>query len=788
MVLFMSGCMGTRLLKDDQYLLRKQKIKGTQKISKEDLEKLYRQEPNRKFPLVPFAPYVWFYEWGSNNYDPEKIRERKEEITEEFEEKIAQTSSEKKRLKLEEKLRDKIARQDKILEDGNILMRWGEPLAVLDSAIIANTAEQMQLYLKTKGFFEAVADYKVNIKNKKGRVVYQIEEGPASYYDTIVYRTNDTIINKLLEESRRNSLLQEGERYDETAITKERERIDLLLKDNGYFDFNRQYINFDIYDTTQTNALALETIINNPSSGRHKIFTIDTVIFTTDEGKNINRSKRNMKMYNGVSYTFFNEQYSKKILDRRLFIYPNTIYSRSNTTETQRQLANLDMFKFINVYYDTTGGKFAANIFTSPLKKFQTTNELGLGIILSQGFPGPFYNFSLKNRNIFGGLEIMELNGRVGIEGVPAVSDQRNVYSSTEASVNFSLVFPQFIMPLSSRLKSLLGEVNPKTRTVAGYSFTNRPEYERSTFNGSFGYLWQIDNRISYSLTISDLNLIYSPRLDPAFVSYLEELLASGNNLINTFNTSFVSSINFAAVINSNQYGIYDRKASLIKTSAESGGTSLNFLDAGILDSWGLEHYQFIKLNFDYRQYLPLRNNSIAYRINVGIALPYGDNKILPYEKYFFAGGSNGIRAWRPRRLGPGSYTPVDTSGNYDDRFEQPAEIILETSIELRKKLLGFVDGAIFIDAGNSWTFREETLRPNAEFRWNRFYKEIAVGSGAGLRLDFSFLLVRFDLGVKVYDPARSPGNRFILNKGFNKGAFSRADNYILNIGIGYPF
>jgi len=780
--------MGSRLLQDDQYLLRKQKIKGTQKISKEDLEKLYRQEPNRKFPLVPFTPYVWLYKWGSNNYDVEKIRERKKEITEEYEEKIAEADTEKKRLKLEEKLRDKIARLDRVLEDGNIMMRWGEPLAVLDSNMIANTAEQMELYLKTKGFFEATADYKVNTKNKKARVIYKIEEGPASYYDTIIYRTNDTIISELLEKSRRNSLLQEGERYNETAITKERERIDLLLKNKGYFDFNRQYINFDIYDTTQTNALAVETIINNPSSGKHKIFTIDTVIFTTDEGKNINRSKRNVKMYNGVTYTFYNEQYSKKILDRRLFIYPNNVYSRDNTTETQRQLANLDMFKFINVYYDTTGGRFAANIFTSPLKKFQTTNELGLGIILSQGFPGPFYNFSLKNRNIFGGLEIMELNGRVGIEGVPAVSDQRDVYSSTEASVNFSLIFPQFILPVSSRLKSLLGEVNPKTRVVAGYSFTNRPEYERSTFNGSFGYTWQIDNRISYNLTISDLNLIYSPRLDPAFVSYLEELQASGNNLINTFNTSFVSSINFAAVSNSNQYGIYDRKASLIKTSAESGGTTLNFLDGGILDSWGLEYYQFIKLNFDYRRYLPLRENSIAYRINVGIALPYGDNKILPYEKYFFAGGSNGIRAWRPRRLGPGSYTPLDSSGNYDDRFEQPAEIILETSIELRRKLLAFVDGALFIDAGNSWTFREETLRPNAEFRWNRFYKEIAVGSGAGLRLDFSFLLVRFDLGVKVYDPARPRGKRFILNKGFNQGAFSRADNYILNIGIGYPF
>lgn len=780
--------MGTRLLKNDQYLLRKQKIKGTQKISKESLERLYRQEPNRKLPLVPFAPYVWLYEWGSNNYDLEKIRAKRQKITEKFEKKIAAAKTEKKKLKLEEKLRDKMAKLDRVVEEGNMLMRWGEPLAVLDSSTIEATTEQMQLFLKTNGFFEAIADFEVKTNNKKAKVTYEIIEGPASFYDTIVYRTNDENIREILLQKNEASLLQEGDRYDESAITQERERINELLKNNGYFDFNRQYVNFNIYDTTDTHELTVETIINNPVRGKHKVFTIDSVVFTTDEGRKAGPARRNHREFNGVTYTFFEEQYSKKILDRRLFIYPGNVYSRDNTIETQRQLSNLDMFKFINVYYDTTGGQFTANIFTSPMKKFQTTNELGLGIILSQGFPGPFYNFSIKNRNVLGGLEILELNGRAGIEGVPAVSDQRDVYSSTEASVNFSLAFPQFIMPLSSQLKSELGDLNPKTRVVAGYSFTNRPEYERSIFNGSFGYTWQIDNRISYNLVLSDLNLIYSPRLDPAFLDYLEELQANGNNLINTFNTSFVSSINFSVISNSNQYGIYDRKASLLKLSTESGGTSLNFVDPGLLNSWGLEYYQFFKFNIDYRRYLPLRNNSIAYRINLGIAYPYGDNQILPYEKYFFAGGSNGIRAWRPRRLGPGSYTPLDSSGFYDDRFEQPAEIILETSIELRRKLLGFVDGALFIDAGNSWTFREEILRPNADFSVNRFYKEIAIGSGAGLRLDFSFLLVRFDLGVKVYDPARPEGKRFIFKKGFNEGAFSKADNVILNIGIGYPF
>jgi outer membrane protein assembly factor BamA len=180
---------------------------------------------------------------------------------------------------------------------------------------------------------------------------------------------------------------------------------------------------------------------------------------------------------------------------------------------------------------------------------------------------------------------------------------------------------------------------------------------------------------------------------------------------------------------------------------------------------------------------------SVAFRVNFGLAVPYGDNQVLPYEKYYFAGGSNSIRAWQPRRLGPGSYRPLNEEGTaIDYSFEQQGELLLETSIEFRRNLLGFIDGAIFIDAGNVWSLQSNDSRENASFSFSRFYKEIAVGTGIGMRFNFQFLIMRLDWGIKVYDPAKNEGDRFVFDKDFRTGQFANQQLGVLNIGIGYPF
>lgn len=783
-----TNCLGIRYLKDGESLLYKQEIEGGEGLNKYEITSLYRQKPNNRFPI----PFVWLHQQGLKAYDTAKVMQKIADIKAKYEKKISENIDNPRRFNnLNAKMAAKIESKEKVLEEGNLPMRWGEPVAVFDSLMSVETQQQIDRYLHSMGYFHAKTQYTIKRKGRKVTAVYNIDERRPFKINKISYQARDTAVARLLDEYQSESLLKNGKNYEQSAITSERDRIDILLKNNGYFDFSKQYIVFEIDSLKGNHEVDITGIINMPfGKNEHEVYYIDTVKFRTDANIVSLNNQRVQENFNNIIYEYYRKRFSKKVLDSRLFLYPGQTYSRQNTFDTQRQLANLDMFRFVNINYDTTGGRMIANIFASPLKKFQTSNEIGIGINVTEGFPGPFYNVVFKNRNLFGGLEILEFNGRLGIEGLPVTGEQREIYSSREISGNFSLTFPQFIVPYSNRIRSSLGTLNPKTRIRVGDTYVDRPDYKRNNLNGSISYSWLKKNK-NFIFTLAELGLINSSISDE-FRAELEERGEQGSNLFRSFEPSFVSSMSLLTNINFNSYGLNNSSdASLLKIFVESGGTTLNLLSEDRLESifTDLEYYKFIKLNVDFRRTVPVsRQSTMAYRLNLGMAKPYSQNKILPYEKYFFAGGSNGIRAWRPRRLGPGSHTPLDSLGNYDDRFEQFGEIIIEASWEIRRNLFGFVDGAFFVDAGNIWTFEGEEDREGGKFEFDRFYKEIAVGSGIGLRFDFSFLVLRFDGAFKVYDPSRQEGSRFIFNSDFKNEVFDTQDLFVINIGIGYPF
>lgn len=722
------------------------------------------------------------------------MQEEKQELIEEINTKIANAEKEKRKERLESRKEKKVNKIERKLEEGNLLMRWGEPLSVYDSSLAETTRQQMENYLHTKGFFNGDVVHNIEIDGNRLTSVYNVKEEQPYRIDTIIYRTQDSVISNLLSETYDERLVREGQIYDQEKLSQERERIETLLRNYGFYDFSRQYVEYRVDSTVADHKVGISTIIREPAKrGYHKRFKIDSVIFTTDSDLRSNQllGERKSRMFNNILYRYYEYQYYKKILDRRIFIYPDSLYSLEETLQTQRQLSNLDVFKFININYDTTGSKFIARIFASPLKKYQTSNEVGLNV--SQGLPGPFINSSLKIRNVFGGLEIMEFSARAGIEGVPPPSgtEGQDAYRSVEAGGNLSLTFPQFVFPLPETWKSRLGALNPRTRLQTGYNYTNRREYVRTNFNTSLSYTWQEQQRVSYTFTPIDINLIDSRNLSRDFRDILNRQDSLGIPLSRSFEPSFVSAISFSSIFNFGNYGNYtdNKSSSYLKLFVESGGTIFNLINPDVITERGLEFFKYVKVNTDFRQNYPIsRNSSFAYRLNIGVAVPYGDSaaNVLPYEKYFFAGGSNSIRAWRPRRLGPGGTPPPDTDddGYYEYNIEQPGEVLLEASVEFRRKLFGFVNGAFFIDAGNVWRIYE-TAQPDANFEFNSFYKQIAVGSGLGLRFDFSFLIVRFDYGIKIYDPARQPGNRWIGEEFSWAEEISRG---VINIGIGYPF
>jgi outer membrane protein insertion porin family len=800
----LSGCLGTHYLKNGEKLLYRQRIKAPKHFSTEPLSLLYVQKTNRKIPLLPINSLVWMYYAGVRHFHPQKKIAKRDSLDKKFQRKINAATSPGKKSNLQYRKQKRIDALNVKINTGNNLMQWGEKASVFDTTNIKNTLSRFDTYLFSKGYFLAKTSYTITEFKKRVDVTYLIEPGTPYRYDTISHDIADTVVRKLFERTSAASLIRKGDQFDQDKIGKERERIDLLLKNHGYYDFSRQYINFDI-DTAyrHPHKIALRMDILNPARhDYHKQFRVDSITFTTDAAVVTgDRIKRRSRVYHDITFRFFNDRYSTKILSQRVFIRKDSLYSRSATIDTQRQLANLDAFKFVNINYDTSGGRFIANIFSSPMDRYSWSNEAGMTV--TQGFPGPYYTMSFKKRNLFGGLESFDINGRFGFEGVASATEQGNFYKSTQASVNGILTFPQFLFPLGQSAGYRLGKYNPKTRLLGGYTYTDRPEYQRSITTLSNTYTWENKKTIQYAFTLTSLSIIHSKK-DSAFTALLDTLQKQGNNLINSFKPSFVSSMIFSVTWNPNNYGNNQKSSFYMRTQLESGGTLFNLYSPKFATKQGLEVYKFLRFSLDMRKNIVIDKNTVlAYRFNSGIAYSYGGNHALPYEKYFFVGGSNSVRAWRPRRLGVGSY-PVLLSGDpskdgrFNYQFEKPGEILLESSVELRQKLFGFVSGAVFIDAGNVWTFKQQdpetgpgypTYTGNTQFRFTQFYKEIGIGTGFGLRFDFSFLVLRLDVGMKVYDPAREEGDRFVLTRvKFWSPYGSTREPVIYNVGIGYPF
>ncbi len=806
MAWLLQGCLGTSHLSDGEYLVYRQQIKAPRYINKSRMAELTKIETNRKFLGLPVHLLAEIYYLGKQHYNPQKLEQRKNHKLDKLDKKISRTTRAKRINNLQFRKQQIQAKFDDRLQNGNVVMQWGEPLVVLDSTKINQAVQNIENYLFNSGYFRAQAAFQVLPAHfpKTKTIRYNIRPGPVYVIDSVFYSYPDSVMQNLLSYAGGSFLLRPGDPYNQNNLLKERERIDLFLRNNGYYDFSQQYIEFQV-DTLSPSPYKvwIKVIINKPERrGYHKRFVISQVNFTTDAAQTRPGESRRQETYRNINFFAYENIYNLKILSQRLFIHPGDLFSRQQTLNTQKQLANLDIFKFVNINYDTTGGQFIANIFASRFDRYQWSNEVGLSV--TQGFPGPFYTLSFKKRNIFRGLENLELNGRIGYEGVAAATDVGNVYQSVEAGVNASLLFPQFLWPLKEETRLRLGHVNPRTKTTLGYTYTDRPEYKRSATSINIVYSWENQRIRRFDFTAAALSVINST-LRPDFRQLLDSLFQyQGNTLRFSFQPSYVSYTGFGMSWNHNNYGNLQENSVYLRWSVESGGSLQNLLSIPAVENRNLETFRYLRLQADIRRLQIIDKSTVlAIRFNGGVGYSYGSNKALPYEKYFFAGGSNSVRAWRPRRLGPGSYRPEPSDnpardGLYRYQFEIPGEILLEGSMELRRKLVGFFEGAVFVDAGNVWLFSERIKQDgdgnpvengNSKFRLNTFYKELGIGTGFGLRFNFTFLILRFDVGIKVYDPARPEGDRFVLDKmKFRRPFGPNREPVIFNLGVGFPF
>jgi len=780
-----SSCIRTNFFGKDKYLLGRQSIVGNKTLPTSEIQPLYRQTPNRNF--LGFPPYAYIYTIARVSWDSTAIVKKISSTADSYDEKIAliinkpggdAVKDSLKIVKLEKK-RDKILdRLNKRRSEGNWWMRVvGEKPTYYDSTLTKRTKQEIILYHYQHGFFQAKVSYKEDTVAQKIRVNYKVEEGRRRIMKSVVFKSKDENLQRIMNDHVKRSLIVPKEPFDVLIQEAERDRIVRLFRESGYVNFSRNYI-FVENDTadTETDSIAATVVAAEPSEGHHRNYKIGEIDFLLTD-LNTKITETDTIKYDNIYFITPKKSYAWRILANKIHIRPNAYYHQPKIQETQASLTSMDVFRFVNIQFDSLympKGELKMRIRAEKLLRYQLSDEAGLQV--SVGTPGPYVTGNLKIRNIFNSFSSLDLGGRYSEEGQLSIYKE-GTYRAREIAGTATVNIPRLL--LLDRLNLLYSTVNPHTRFQLSYTYTNRPEYARQLVRGALTYSINPTKFSTVEMSPVVVTLGFTERIDPKFQLALSTF---SRTLQQSFNNSLVTSFAMNYIFSNGTSSGGRKKSMYLRIGPEAGGLAGGFLSSQFNnnpDSLGrLKIFRFYRFNIDLRLVRPYgRTTTFASRFNFGMARPIGASTTLPWEKFLFAGGGYSNRAWSPRRLGPGSYNAGNEELQY--KFERPGNILIETSFELRQKLISFLEGALFVDAGNVWTSTKNDEQVGAEFQIDRFYKEIAVGAGFGVRMDFSFLLIRFDFAMKVYDPAQPTELRYVL---------PRSQRLLLNFGIGYPF
>lgn len=618
-----------------------------------------------------------------------------------------------------------------------------------------------------------------------------VKEGKASVFskkDTLLI--NNPVLNKITSEYiAKESAIYLNRNLTPDILNKEKESLSRYLKDHGYYYFSVNDIGLYLNDVRDSSLSSVGLVYKIPDAKGIFVNKLYDKLYRYGDTDFL--IKRSINSYNFEPTDFK----TKKTLNKLLKIKTNDLYSNTKFSQGLQNIYLTDQFKSVSVRFDTNKTSLSPHIELVESDKLNFTSEIGGSVF--RGIPGPFLTNSLKVRRVTSQLDYLDFSVRVGYEAQAGFINTSQTRNNLELNFSSSLNFPDLYLP--KKFTTYFGDYfAPQSQIGIGYDYINRPEYLRTNSKIYQKYGWRKGANKYYQLSFLDLNIINTSypttEISSDFQNYLIELKNQGNNLYRSFNPSFVSSIYF--IYNLRNFNSTNALINgyTFNYGVESGGTTLNFFPDKKIDfvanlfknQQDLQFYRFLRFNIDYRRYKLLGNkgtSQLAFKFLSGVAYAYGaeNNYQLPYEKNFFIGGPSSIRAWKPRRLGPGANSASQI-------IEQPGSILLESSLELRFKLVKFfgtLNGAFFIDAGNVWNFNNPGIPPETVFKFAQFYNQIAVGSGFGLRWDFNFFLLRLDLATKVINPANEVNKKWVLNK----TTFRNGENPIeFNIGIGYPF
>ncbi len=792
-------------------LLISQSASGNRIIQNDQLESLFPQKPNSTLFGSPFKHKLFSYQLFEKKH-LKKLKNGVYQSKIKYLEKKFESESAKlinkpeKLLKVKRKKEDKIAKIENKIQNGSWAMQnFGEAPVYFDPAIAEKNTEKITKFLFNKGLFNAKASFKADSTPLGIKVNYKIVENVPFYINSYEIKCEDSVINRIIKENQVESLIKIKDLYDANKLTAEKTRLENIFKNKGYFLFDKNAITYQVKYIPTDSKGDVQVIMNflkDETNQKNKIYVIDQVDFIIDNTneKNIdlinNQVVTDTIRQNNVNFILVGQNFSTKYLYKKLFLKQGDIYSNNENIITQKALQNLDQFKFANPTFDASNQKLKVKYYAVPLEKNQLTAEGGFNVL--QGVPGPFLNITVKNRNIFGGLESLENAFRVGYEGQQGFDANIGNKLSFETGFNSTINIPQILM--FGKYRSL-DPYNPHTQIGLGLNYANRYDYTRLNFRLSTNYSWEKTLKKRFNVSLIDLNLINTPKLNQKFSNILDSLQKQGNNLKEAFGRSFISSLSGSYIYNDNYLG-QSQKGKYFRIYSELGGSILNLTKNGklgfvnsLLNTDSLNYFKFGRLLMDFRRYINVSNKNpskiLAWRINTGLAVSYDKNsEALPYEKYMFAGGSYSLRAWEPRRLGLNNLGIVSDNLNQYN-LEQPGNLLLEGSLEYRFPLidlLGKINGAVFCDFGNVWSIKKaKSIARPSDFKINNFLSQMAVGTGFGFRWDFTYFVIRVDAGAKIIEPLEKQGNKFVLDDLFRRNT-TNSKKLNWNLGIGYPF
>jgi outer membrane protein insertion porin family len=750
--LFVSSCSNTKYLAEGELLYTGAKVKmegnetskKERKVLKAEFENLVRPKPNSTF--LGLRPKLFFYNLAGKPKTEKGWRHW---------------------------LKTKV----------------GQPPVLFSQVDLEYNRSVLQNYAENNGYFNTQTSADSTRKGKIATAEYRVQPKKQYKIKEVKFPTDSSEVSKVIRSSSRRSQLRKGRGYSLDAIKEERIRIDNRLKEKGFFYFNPDYLKVQIDSTVADHQVDLIVKVKEETPKLAQTqFKINKIIVYpnyTIGSDSLNPNSDVIEKYKDFTIIDPEKTFKPRIFDRTLYFKKEDFYNRTNHNLSLNRLVNLGNFKFVKNQFtvsDTLGNYLDAYYYLTPLPKKSIRMEV-LAKSNSANYNGTELNANWSNRNTFKGAELLTISVFGGFE--VQVSGQNNGFNVYRLGTEANLIWPRFVSPFPIKSSSAFV---PKTKATLGYEFQKRSQlYSLQTLKSSFGYVWKANARKEHQLNLTEITYASPQNVTPLYQEQIDQNPSLGKVIEKQLIFGPSYSYTYTNTMQKRKKNTFYYKGTIDLSGNATGLiTGANSKKGDTIKILGVPFSQFIKIENEFRHYLKLSNDSqLASRIIVGAGFSYGNSEEMPFIKQFFIGGTNSLRAFRARSIGPGSFDSSLNSGPFLE--DQSGDLKLELNTEYRGKIYGLVKGAVFVDAGNIWLMNPDSEKLGAEFT-KKFLNELAVGVGAGLRFDLSFLVLRTDLAFPIRKPYLPEGQRWVLDQISFGNSTWRKENLVFNLAIGYPF